>query len=298
MKSRRAFLLSSLAAPALLRGIAPQANFPSEPRERLAVATYPFRSIIKSTRKHDPETANATLSLREFAAAIPQRFEVHGIEPWSPHFESTDEDYVRGLSTALKQAGVRVVDIPVDASVQPCSPDAEVRKASLEAWKKWVDVAVILRSPSVRVHLPHAEDDCTLTMLNRLVEYGTQKRIVINLENDNPRSEEAFHVVKIIEQINSPWLHALPDFCNSRMVGDEEYTYRALTAMFAHAYNISHVKDEETVEGKTYRVDLRRVFEIAKKAGFRGYFSMEWEGQGDPYDGTKRLIQQSLDNLA
>jgi sugar phosphate isomerase/epimerase len=299
MIDRRRFVLSSLALPAVLRAAVPHANFPTEPRQRLAVATYPFRSIIKSTRKNDPETANATRSLQEFAAAIPQRFGVHGIEPWSPHFESTEVDYVQGLSEALKQAGVRVVDIPVDAAVRPCSPDADVRKSSLEAWKKWVDVAVILGSPSIRVHLPeHAEDDCVLTMLNRLVEYGTQRRTVINLENDDPRSEEAFHVVKVIEQINSPWLHALPDFCNSRMVGDEEYTYRALTAMFAHAYNISHVKDEETVEGKTLRVDVQRVFAIAKKAGYRGYFSMEWEGQGDPYEGSKRLIEQSLENLA
>ena len=46
------------------------------------------------------------------------------------------------------------------------------------------------------------------------------------------------------------------------------------------------------------RVDPARVFAIAKKAGYRGYFSMEWEGRGDPYDGTKRLLQQSLENLS
>jgi sugar phosphate isomerase/epimerase len=297
--NRRRFLAGSVAFAAALRAQGPQTKFPVEPRRRLSVSTYPFRTIIKSPHRHEAEAANATLTLQEFAASIPQRFQVYGIEPWSPHFESTDPDYVSGLSAAFKQAGVRVVDIPVDAAVRPCSPEAEVRKASLETWEKWVDAAVILGSPSIRVHLPeHANDDCVLTMLNRLVEYGTQKRVVINLENDDPRSEEAFHVVKVIEQINSPYLHALPDFCNSRLVGDEEYTYRALTAMFAHAYNISHVKDEESDEGKTYRVDVARVFAIAKKAGYRGYFSMEWEGQGDPYEGTKRLLEQSLKNLS
>jgi sugar phosphate isomerase/epimerase len=296
---RRGFLIGSIGLAASLHGQQPQATFPTEPRQRLSVSTYPFRSIIKSAHRRTPETANATLTLQEFAASIPNRFEVTGIEPWSPHFESTEPEYIRALSASFKNAGVHVVDIPVDAAVQPCSPDMERRKASTGTWRTWVDVAVMLDSPSIRVHLPeNGSDDCVLSALKELVEYGTQKRIVINIENDDPKSEEAFRVVKVIEQINSPFLRALPDFCNSRLVGDEEYTYRALTAMFAHAFNISHVKDEESDEGKVYRVDVARVFAIAKKAGYRGYFSMEWEGQGDPYDGTKRLLQQSLQNLS
>ena len=195
---------------------------------------------------------------------------------------------------------MHVVDIPVDASVEPCSPDPARRQASLETWRTWVDVAVTIGSPSVRVHLSETgSDECMVTVLKQLVDYGIQKGIVVDLENDDPKSEEAFRVVKVIEQANSPFLRALPDFCNSRIVGDEAYTYRALTAMFAHAYNISHVKDQETSDdGKILKVDVARVFAIAKKAGYRGYFSMEWEGQGDPYDGTKRLLQQSLDNLS
>lgn len=36
----------------------------------------------------------------------------------------------------------------------------------------------------------------------------------------------------------------------------------------------------------------------ALAAGYRGYFSMEWEGQGEPFAGTQNLIQQSLECLA
>lgn len=300
MMDRRSFLLSSFALPAALRAEQkPDVNFPTDPRQRLSVSTYPFRSLIKSHGRHEAESANATLTLQEFAASIPARFQVNGIEPWSPHFESTDPDYVRQLSASFKQAGIRVVDIPVDAAVHPCSASADERGQSLAIWRKWVDAAVILNSPSVRVHLPEqGDDECVVQALKSLVEYSTPKNIVVNLENDDPKSEEAFRVVKVIEQVNSPFLHALPDFCNSRLLGDEAYTYRALTAMFAHAYNISHVKDEESDDGKVYRVDVDRVFGIAKKAGYRGYFSMEWEGQGDPYDGTKRLLAQSLKALS
>ena len=57
---------------------------------------------------------------------------------------------------------------------------------------------------------------------------------------------------KVIDAVNSPWLRALPDFGNSMMKGDEDFNYRAVDAMFRHAYNISHVKDSEVDNGKVF----------------------------------------------
>jgi hypothetical protein len=44
-------------------------------------------------------------------------------------------------------------------------------------------------------------------------------------------------------------------------------------------------------------VDVAKCFEIAKANGYRGYFSMEWEGQGEPMAGVQKLIEESLKNL-
>ena len=90
----------------------------------------------------------------------------------------------------------------------------------------------------------------------------------------------------------------MPDFCNSMLSGDERFNYDGLAALFRHAYNICHVKDSEVGEGgKVYRVDLKRSFGILKSSNYRGYCSMEFEGQGSPYDGTRALIRSALDNL-
>jgi sugar phosphate isomerase/epimerase len=121
--------------------------------------------------------------------------------------------------------------------------------------------------------------------------------VMVNLENDDLVSEDAFFIVKVIDAVNSPWLRGLPDFGNSMLKGDPDFGYRALDAMFHRAYNISHVKDMEVDEGKIYRTDMAKTFAIAKAAGYRGYFSMEFEGQGDPFDGTRKLIEESLQDL-
>lgn len=296
---RREFIGVSLAFAASVRGAEPQANFPTEPRQRLAVSSYPFRSVINSAHGEDRDTTKPGMSLAQFAEMVMTKLQVPGIEPWSRHFDSTDSSYVRDLGRSFQKAGVRVVNIPVDANVHLCGSGPEARKAGLDTYHKWVDAAVILGSPGIRVHVPGTDTSCASDALKELASYGAQKNIVINLENDEPRTEDPFRIVKIIESVNSPFLRALPDFCNSMLIKDDaEYNYRAMQAMFPHAFNISHVKDMESENGKVYRVDVDRIFAIAKQAGYRGYFSMEWEGTGDPYEGTRRLLEQSLKDLA
>ncbi len=297
------------AALALSRSVEaaePADHFPTEPRRRLSVSTYPFRSVIAPGPGAHRENAAADtgkprMTLAEFAATIQPQFNVPGIEPWSHHFESVEPEYVRGLAAAFQKAGVGVVNIPCDVRVNLCGTPEELSTA-LDTYSKWIDAAVLLGSPSIRVHVPRSQplDDikCAVDGLKVVAAYGEKNNIVINLENDNATTEDPYHVLKIIEAANTPFLRALPDFGNSRQLGDEQYNEKALAALFPHAFNISHVKDMETIDGKPLRADLPKIFAIAKNAGYRGYFSMEYDSRGDdPYDATRRLIAASLKAL-
>jgi sugar phosphate isomerase/epimerase len=289
--TRRTLLAAALVSPALLKARSHD-NFPTEPRARLAVSTYPFRNLI----------GPGNMTLQEFAKTIPQKFNVHGIEPWSHHFESTSPEYVRKLSDSFESSGLTVVNIPADIEVHLCGSE-EDRRAGLALYRNWVDAAVLLKSPSIRLHLPHAkkgdEIQCAVAAIKILVDYGRSKNIVINIENDEPQTEQPERIVEVIKTIGSPFLHALPDFCNSMLVKDSEsYNESAMRMLFPLAFNISHVKDRESDAGKMYRVNVDRIFEIAKSAQYRGYFSMEWDSTGDPYEGTRTLLEASLRNLS
>jgi sugar phosphate isomerase/epimerase len=299
---RRHFIALSAAFAATLRAQnRPDFDFPTEPRSRLAVSTYPFRSLISTGRGHSSDGSAAGTSLEDFAHTIKPRLNVAAIEPWSHHFDSTDPAYLQGLNASFKSAGLLVVNIPVDVAAILCAT-SEQRQSGLNTYRKWVDAAVILGSPSIRVHLPHGESgdqiSCSVSALKELAAYGASRNIVINVENDEPEIEQPERVARVIQTVNSPFLHTLPDFCNSMLVHDDpEYNYRAMALLFPLAYNISHVKDEESDKAKIYRVDVNRIFAIANRAGYRGFFSMEWEGTGDPYEGTAKLIEASLRNL-
>jgi sugar phosphate isomerase/epimerase len=156
----------------------------------------------------------------------------------------------------------------------------------------------------VRQHVsgaPGAKPDVVLACesLGQLAEYGSRRNIVVNLENDSAVSEDPFFLTAVIEKVKSPYLRALPDFGNSLMGHDAEFNRKAVAAMLAHAFNMCHVKDTvQDQKGQVYQVDLKTMFDLARRAGYSGYFSMEFDiAAGDPFPGTEGLITKTLQSL-
>jgi sugar phosphate isomerase/epimerase len=279
----------------------PHAKFPRAARERLAVTSWPFRGYFNSPTNQNRDPKMPAMDLTQFPAMVREKFGVVNVNPLSDHFSSTDAAYVERLRRAVEDAHSHVVDLGLSGK-NFCSKDASVRSDALSFGRKWIDIAQMLGSPSVRQHLrvaPGSQSDPAEAARNlgELAAYGAQKHVVVLLENDSAISEDPFFIVDVVERVNNPYLRALPDFGNSLQGHDQAFNERAVTAMFKHAYNMSHVKDIlRSRDGKEYRVDVARMFAIAKASGYRGYFSMEVDTKAsqDPYEGTTRLINESL----
>jgi sugar phosphate isomerase/epimerase len=315
--TRRTFLetLSTLAAGSMIAGTTPRSlfaapqskphiDFPTAPRERIAVASYPFRMYIEAPGNRSRDTKLQGFPIMQFPAEVAEKFGVHGIEPLAQHFESTEPAYLDKFRTAVEKAKVRIVNIPTHVRESYYDPDAAVRQKAIDVSKKWIDVAVAVGSPGVRPHINGTKTskpdvDRAAESLRKVADYAAQKNVVVTLENDDPETEDAFFVVKIIDAVNNPYLRALPDFANSILKGDPDFNYRAVKEMFARAYNISHVKDGEADDnGKILNIDIKKTFEIAKAAKYRGFYSMEYDAPGDPYPPTKKLIELTLQNIS
>jgi sugar phosphate isomerase/epimerase len=280
---------------------APALHFPLQPRERIAIASYPFRAFIAG---EDCKAAKP-MDLKDFAAHVAEKFQINKIEPWTGHFPSTDPKYLEQFRAAVEKARSAVVNIAVDGEHSPYALDRGEREQAIAFSKKWVDNAVAIGSPGIRTNLPPAKDspakdskpdlDRAAESVTRVVEYASAKNIVVSLENDNPVSEDPFFLVSLIEKVNSPWLHTLPDFGNTLAAKDSDYAYRGIDAMFRNAYCISHVKSSEiNSQGITVHVDMAKTFGVMKQHGYKGYCSMEWDDAGDPYQGTAELMRQTV----
>jgi hypothetical protein len=252
----------------------PMANFPTEPRERIAVATYPFRASIIAPDNTDRDASKPGMDLAAFARMIKSEFHVDGIEPLNSHFSSTERGEILKLRAAFDAAGVRTVNIPVDEPVELCSEDEAKRHAGNASYRHWIDIAVMLGSPSIRIWIPKCADTSDLPKavqaLKPTLDYAAKQSIVVNLENDDPVLSSDRRVLAAIALADTPYLRALPDFGNSLMGGDERFNAEAVKRMFAKAWNIAHVKDAEEISGKHETVSLPELFGVAKASGYRG----------------------------
>jgi len=283
----------------------PNLQFPAQPRDRVAIASYPFREVIIGPGEPGSDRSKTKLDIKDFAAHVAAKFNIRKIEPWSRHFRSLDGKYLEQFRAAVEKAQGAVVNIAADGEHSPYSVERAEREKAVTFGKQWIDAAVAVGSPSIRNNMPDAKDskpdvERAADTLSRVADYGAAKKVVVNLENDNPVSEDPFFIVKVIEKVNSPWLHALPDFANTLLAAaKEEYAYSGLQAMFAHAYSICHVKETEVgAHGQAVHADLAKTFGMLKASHYEGYCSIEWDSPGDPYAGTQDLIDKAIRYLS
>lgn len=294
----------SSAGSALKRVAPPNISFPTEPRDRISVASYPFRAYIDAPNNHDRDTNLPGMTLSDFPAHVVEKFGVRNIEPLGDHFPSLDPADLDAFRAILEKTGVRAVNIPIGNDHSFYDADPAARQAAVTYAKQWIDAAVRIGAPGIRAHVRRAENsapnvDRAAITLGRLADYAAEKNIVVTLENDDLVSEGADFIVQTIVAVNHPYLRALPDFANSMLTGNADFNYRSLKFMFLHAYNICHVKAGETDEqGKPFTVDMQKSFDILQSANYRGYCSMEYDAPGDPYPPTTQLIEQTLKYLA
>ncbi|MGH9378529.1 MAG: sugar phosphate isomerase/epimerase family protein [Terriglobia bacterium] len=310
--SRRGFLQSAavFGAGAAALGFSssalalePHIHFPAEPRARLSVTPWPFRAYIESPTNHDRNPKVPGMDLKDFAAMVAGKFDVHNINALSWLFRSTDASYLAAFRKSVAAAGSHIVGMGL-AGGDFYNPDPAIRKKSVAHAKKWIDIAVEVGSPNVRpaIDAPRRikpNVDLCAQSYGELAKYGARKNIVVNMENDDPYTQDPFFTVAVLKKVDNPYLRALPDFGNSAVKGPD-FNARALTAMFAYAYNMTHVKNAVTGEhGKVCKVDFDRIFGIAKASGYRGWYCMEYDTDfGDPFAGTRELIKQTLAHLA
>jgi sugar phosphate isomerase/epimerase len=305
-RSSRRDILKLASGTLLPRGLSaavtrePPVIFPKEPRSRLAVTSYPFRTFLVSPTNSERNPALPAMDMLEFPAFIAGEFGVFNINPLINHFKSTDAAYLNAFLQALRKANSHIVDLGLPGG-RFYSEDAAVRETAVATAKKSVDIASQLGSPSVRLHVSGKKDlkpdvDVASASLADVAAHGEKKNVVVNLENDNPVAEDPFFLVAVIEKVGNPYLRALPDFGNSFIGHDSAFNHRAVKAMLGHAFNMCHVKDTvEGDDGHMKQVDLADMFSLAKSCGYRGYFSMEFETRaGDPVTGTKRLVDETL----
>ena len=314
MKSinRRTFLASSLGASVL--------SINSRLSSRARGANRAAASSGKTEHSHRPNPiAVSTYSFWRFKRnlklpiedCIDQAAEMgfDGVEILHVQMEKESNDYLQGLKRRALVNGLDLCSLSTHQGF--VSPDKAKRQKNIDHTVKCIELAYRLGIPLIRLNtgtwgtsksfddlmknrgieqpLPGYTDDdgfkWVIDSIKRCLPAAEKCGVILGLENHWGLSRTPEGLLKIVNAIDSPWLRVLLDTGNFL-----ENPYDKLDRCAPHAV---------FMQAKTYYggglwytldLDYPRIARIMRKHNFRGYVSLEFEGNED----YKTAIPKSL----
>jgi L-ribulose-5-phosphate 3-epimerase len=286
MLNRRRLLQSvpALAGSAMI----PQARVSAQNAEfkgrlRPGLVAYSFRGQL-AAKKISYE------DLIRYAAGL--GFE--GLDTTVYWFPDTSDQFLANLRRTAYRNGISLYSVA--ARVRLCQPTAELRAAEVENAKKWIDVAYKLGASHVRVFggtVPKGVSeeqaiDWAAEVLKGAAEYSGPKGLFVGVEDDGGLSTNAAPTIAIIRKADSPWAGMNVDAGNFPKDG---YAQTEMSVPYAVS---THIKSTvATPEGTKEKADFDRLFALFAKGGYRGFVSLEYEGN-DPETAVPRIAPELI----
>lgn len=164
-------------------------------------------------------------------------------------------------------------------------PTAQERKKEVEAVKKWLEAGYLLGAPVLRIFsgwsgpyedkekLWPAMADCIRECAKAAEEAGIT--LAIEPHNDGGFLPTAVDTLRLIKEINSPWVKINLDTGNYQ----DTDNYKGIEDTIFYAPHIHAKVHHMSEDARELVFDFGRIFSIVKKANYRGFISLEFEGQ-------------------
>ena len=300
--NRRSFLTGSAAAStlALTPSLAQEtAKFVSAQSNRIGVSSYSFWGF----RREELRPLESNL---EHAA----RMGFDGLEILQRQLVDTDRV---ALQKIKRQAFVLGLDLMGYSTHQGfLSPDKEKRQKNIDHTLECLEQAYQLGIPTMRVNSGtwgtsksfddlmakrgieeplkgYTEKDAyewVIEAYSKLVPEAAKRGVIMGLENHWGLGVTPEGVMKVVNEINSPWLQVTLDTGNFLEDPYDRLAQLAPSTVLLQA---------KTYYGKgrwyTLDLDYARIAKIMKKASFRGYVSLEFEGLEDPLTAIPKSLE-------
>jgi len=226
-----------------------------------------------------------------------------GVELLGGHFPTTEREYLISIKKLCADLYLNVAMVSADGHLT-VADDAQ-RAEEVKDIARWVDVAVFLGAPRVRFFCGSGQElhaggkalyDKVVAAMRQVAETGARHGVVMALENHGGTTAE--QLLSLLRDVNSPFLKFTLDTGNfppASQVGPE--TYQSIQRTAPHAA-IVHAKFFNVgPDGADRDFDWKKIHSILAQAGFRGYLSLEYEGQDNDEVGTMKRIAPFLRKL-
>ena len=308
-KSRRSFIKKSLVSSAGIMGLG-------------ALSAETMSGVKGGTIRHNP-IGVSTYSFWQFNGpkentpieyCIEQaaRMGFDGIELLLVQMTSEERSYLNKLKKLAFHSGLDLMGFSTHQGY--VFPEKQKRDEEIRKTINQIELAYELGIPTMRLNtgrwgtsgsfdelmanrgiepvLPgHTEDDgfnWVIDAIEKCIYKAEECGVVLGLENHWGLGRTADGVQRIVNAINSPWLMVTLDTGNFLEDPYDQLEQLAGQAILMQAKTYYG-------GGKWYTLDLDypRIGEIMRKAGYKGYISLEFEGNEDPL----KAVPESLEIL-
>jgi sugar phosphate isomerase/epimerase len=227
---------------------------------------------------------------------------------------AVNKPYLNELLKRSQDVGVFNHLLMVDDEGLLAQPDDDkARLAAVDGHKKWIEAAKILGCLTVRVNLfgngsPDAKKSAAIDSISRLGDFAKTMQINVVVENHGHESSNGAWMADIIKKVDRSNVGTLPDFGNFCLSQDWGSTqegcdiaydrYLGVKEMLPFAKGVSAKTYDFDSNGEQPKIDYKRMIDIVKASGFKGYIGIEFEGINQPEEEgirkTKLLLEKYL----
>jgi sugar phosphate isomerase/epimerase len=246
---------------------------------KIALQSYSFTKMLNDHLKNS-EKGISLEDFLEFSAT--NNFEAVELTGYFfsgyPETVPTDE-YIYKIKRKAFNLGLSICGTGVRNDF--ANPDPLKRAADVKLVKDWVDVAVKLGAPIVRIFsgasLPSGSEnkwdsvaDYMALNIRECADYARSKGIMIGVQNHGDFLKTADETIKLVKLVHSDAFGVILD--TGYFLTPDPYV--DMEKLMPYALNFL-LKESPVPGGSMVKMDLPRVMKIIKKSGFRGYMPIE-----------------------
>ena len=258
------------------------------PYIKLALNAFSFNDLLVGKGQKDNKPALTLEELLDWCASqnIPAIDLTGYYFPGYPNVPS--DQYIYALKHKAFKLGIDISGTGIRNNF--ASPDPEARAADVQRAKDWIIVAEKLGAPVLRLFAGEVPkgyenrwDDVAKWMIECYKEcaaFGEQHGVIIGIQNHGDMLQTAEQCIRIVRAVDSNWAGLILDTGNFK-VSDP---YADIQSVIPYTVNWQ-VKESVFGLGSEIPTDYRRLIQIAKQSGYRGYLPIETlTVKGKPYD--------------
>lgn len=295
--------LAPLAGAASFRSTAAQAN-PAKPRAHLlpSLNVYSFNDQLEANLK-DPSAGIDLFGVCDFCA----QHDIPAVDLTAYYFpghpQAPADAFINRLKRYTHDRGIVISGTGVrnDFAIA----DRAVRAEGVAITKRWIEVAVKLGAPTVRVFAgPQGKlatdwraaaagakredvEGWMADALRECAEHGAKHGVIVAVQNHGDFISTGPEHLSLLRRVNHPWCGAMVD-TGKYLTADP---YADIALMVPHAVNWQ-IKETLGSSLKSPPADFKRLARVLHDGGYRGFVPIETLTMGrKDYDAGKEVVK-------